>query len=94
MSASLLKGDVLREGFMKKSASSKKGDQVRGTFKERWFVLKGTKLLYYKRKEDRTPKGELDMRAAQIEVADKKNWKAIFSSYSTSEAGCYVPLVR
>jgi len=60
---------------MKKSASSKKDDKVRDNWKERWFVLKGYNLIYYKRREDRTPKGKLDLRAAKIDMADAKTGK-------------------
>eukprot|EP00954_Amorphochlora_amoebiformis_P021503 1346830-Amorphochlora_amoeboformis.AAC.1 len=61
---------------MKKAPSAKKRDEVRkGTWQERWFVLKKTTLFYYKKRGDTRAKGEIDLRAAIIEDADVKTRK-------------------
>eukprot|EP00808_Paulinella_micropora_P017125 g19334.t1 len=57
---------------MKKSASSKKDDRVRDNWKERYFAIKGHNLNYYKKQEDRSPKGIIDLQGAKIDQAD---WK-------------------
>mmetsp|Transcript_24942 Transcript_24942/g.59983 ORF Transcript_24942/g.59983 Transcript_24942/m.59983 type:complete len:872 (-) Transcript_24942:170-2785(-) len=70
---SLINTKIIRQGLMKKAPTAKKKDEVRkGTWQERWFVLKKTTLYYYKKREDTRPKGEIDLRAAIIEDADVK----------------------
>eukprot|EP00457_Paulinella_chromatophora_P001117 gb/GEZN01001119.1/.p1 GENE.gb/GEZN01001119.1/~~gb/GEZN01001119.1/.p1 ORF type:complete len:1045 (-),score=185.66 gb/GEZN01001119.1/:115-3249(-) len=61
-----------KSGMMKKSASSKKDDRVRDNWKERWFVVHGHNLNYYKKQDDKSPKGVIDLRAAKVEHADVK----------------------
>lgn len=48
---------------MRKNASSKGKDKVRANWQERWFVLRKHRLLYFKKKADSKPKGEIDMRS-------------------------------
>ncbi len=74
--ASLINQKITRQGLMKKAPSAKKKDEVRrGTWQERWFVLKKTTLYYYKKRGDTRPKGEIDLRAAIVEDADIKTRK-------------------
>jgi hypothetical protein len=64
--------DQIRSGYAKKAATSKNSDECRGNWQERWFVLIGHELHYYKRKEDNTPKGSIDLRAARVDVANDR----------------------
>jgi len=65
---------VILEGFMKKSGSSKK-DEIKDNFKERWFVLRGNTLYYYKHKGDAEAKGKMELEDAKIDPADSKTGK-------------------
>jgi len=71
MSLALIKKNAVRQGLLLKSPSAKGKDEFRKGWKERWFSLHGFTLHYYKKKDDRSPKGEIDLRAAKIDVADE-----------------------
>ena len=74
--SSLKSSDRIREGFAKKAAISKGIDECRGNWQERWFVLIKHELHYYKRKEDNTPKGTIDLRAAHVDgISEDKTGK-------------------
>lgn len=76
MSLDLLKAKTSREGYLTKSAAAKGKDQVRNSWKERYFILKGHMLHYYVKQGDNTPKGEIDMRLAKIDPADNRTHKS------------------
>lgn len=76
MSLDLLKAKHAREGYLTKSAAAKGKDQVRTSWKERYFILKGHMLHYYVKQGDNTPKGEIDMRLAKIDPADNRTHKS------------------
>ena len=59
--SNLLKSERIREGFAKKASTSKGSDECRGGWQERWFVLIKHELHYYKKKEDNTPKGNIQL---------------------------------
>ncbi|CEP00002.1 PH domain-containing protein [Plasmodiophora brassicae] len=48
-------------GYLFKAPKSKKKDVVRKGWTQRYFVIQGGKLLYFKRKSDITVKGEFDL---------------------------------
>jgi len=58
-----------------KCKAAKKFDKVRGGWQERYFVLKGSMLSYYKKQGDGTAKGEIDLNLAKIDDADAKTTK-------------------
>lgn len=75
MALALLRPKPDREGYLKKASNAKGKDEVRGNWQERWFVLKGHTLDYYKKKEDSSPKGTIDLRAAKVDPANAQTGK-------------------
>ncbi len=59
---SILKRAILKEGMLFKSAAAKGKDQMRGNWKDRWFVLKKNTLSYFKAKGETKEKGAIDLR--------------------------------
>ena len=59
---SILKRSIIKEGMLFKSAAAKGKDQMRGNWKDRWFVLKKNTLAYYKAKGETKEKGSIDLR--------------------------------
>eukprot|EP00730_Choanoeca_flexa_P004299 TRINITY_DN11656_c0_g1_i4.p1 TRINITY_DN11656_c0_g1~~TRINITY_DN11656_c0_g1_i4.p1 ORF type:complete len:926 (+),score=275.08 TRINITY_DN11656_c0_g1_i4:53-2779(+) len=50
----------------------KRGDKVNNTWRHRWFVLKGSQLLYYENESSTIAKGEIDLsQAQQVEEIDE-----------------------
>lgn len=70
--ASLLHVSPLREGVLKKTASSKGEDVFRGSWQDRYFRLFPERLDYYKAKGDNTPQGSVDLRAALVEAVEPR----------------------
>jgi len=72
MSLNLLKQKTDIEGFLKKTASAKGEDKVRGNWQERWFHLYKHELKYFKKKGDSEAKGLIDLRYAKVDPAEDK----------------------
>jgi len=63
-------GAKSRKGWLRKAAASKGGkDQVRGGWKDRWFVLApaGSLLSYFETQQSVKPKGVIPLRGAQVD---------------------------
>eukprot|EP01102_Stenamoeba_stenopodia_P002402 TRINITY_DN12221_c0_g1_i1.p1 TRINITY_DN12221_c0_g1~~TRINITY_DN12221_c0_g1_i1.p1 ORF type:complete len:853 (-),score=167.69 TRINITY_DN12221_c0_g1_i1:79-2637(-) len=58
---------VLKEGFL-----TKKGSALVKQWKERWFVVKGQNLYYYRNPRDKKPVGSLSLKDVQEIMADNK----------------------
>jgi hypothetical protein len=58
----ILKRAIIKEGMLFKSAAAKGKDQMRGNWKDRWFVLKKNTLSYFKAKGETKEKGAIDLR--------------------------------
>eukprot|EP00467_Chlorarachnion_reptans_P026386 CAMPEP_0114521646 /NCGR_PEP_ID=MMETSP0109-20121206/20295_1 /TAXON_ID=29199 /ORGANISM="Chlorarachnion reptans, Strain CCCM449" /LENGTH=2205 /DNA_ID=CAMNT_0001702761 /DNA_START=55 /DNA_END=6672 /DNA_ORIENTATION=- len=63
------------KGFLHKNAAAKGQDKVRGGWQERWFELKDEVLYYYAKKDDKLPKGHIQIRGAKISAADETTGK-------------------
>lgn len=63
-------GAKSRKGWLRKAAAAKGGkDQVRGGWKDRWFVLApaGGLLSYFETQQSVKPKGVISLRGAQVD---------------------------
>jgi len=72
-----------KEGFL-----TKQGGAIR-TWKERWFVLKGKKLVYFKSRNDLEAKGIIELEP-DSQVKDEKDKKRFMFTVSTSRRIFYI----
>lgn len=57
---------IIKEGFLVKAPRAKGNDRVRKGWQERYFVLTQGKLVYYKAKSDKKPKGEILLKQCAV----------------------------
>src|SRR4051812_36000891 len=75
---------VVYKAPLKKSSSNGKA----GKYQDRWFVLQGTKIRYYKTQKDKEHKGEINL-TPSCQVVDTGGKGGIFNFEIRGDIQCF-----
>ena len=68
--------DIESKAIIKEGLLSKQGGQIK-TWKQRWFVLRGHHLYYYKNAADKEPLGVIPLANSKITITEKSSFEVL-----------------